>query len=445
MDGRTSGRPACSRSGRPPATGRARRQPSRVQLPDRGPDHRPARGRPARPEPAPARPPRRRQACGSRPRARAPARPAGRPWPRPCPGTPGWCATPRPAWRGCRTCWRRRRRETATWTRPRSRRPACTRCRSLVTVAGAGPAESRGCHRWRDVPAVCDDPRGTPHGAARGRGRVRHGLGRPMSGAASGERAGAAGRGMAGGRDVGERGTPHDAAPSVTSSGWPRRASTPATPSGRSVPRSTRTSVYGPDVTIGRDRPAGRAGRGRRGRPPARRAGRAAGGLRRAGRGRRADTDGGAGRCARRRPRSARGTRCCGSPAPLRELLGAERTLLNFLTHLSGDRHDHQGLGRRAWPGPGAWSATPARPRRACASWRSTRCAAAAGPTTGWGSGDAALIKDNHVAAAGGVARGDPGGPRGGPGPAAGGRVRHAGPGARGAGRRAPGSSCSTT
>ena len=33
---------------------------------------------------------------------------------------------------------------------------------------------------------------------------------------------------------------------------------------------------------------------------------------------------------------SARGTEVLRIPAPLRELLGAERTLLNFLTHLSG-------------------------------------------------------------------------------------------------------------
>src|SRR4029453_9605957 len=38
----------------------------------------------------------------------------------------------------------------------------------------------------------------------------------------------------------------------------------------------------------------------------------------------------------------------------------------------------------RPWPAPGRWSATPARPPRACATWRSTRSAAAAGPTTAW-------------------------------------------------------------
>ena len=71
--------------------------------------------------------------------------------------------------------------------------------------------------------------------------------------------------------------------------------------------------------------------------------------------------------------------------APLRELLGAERTLLNFLTHLSGIAS-----ATRAWAdalaGTDAPSVTPARPRRGCASWRSTQCAAAAGRTTGWDS-----------------------------------------------------------
>ena len=38
-----------------------------------------------------------------------------------------------------------------------------------------------------------------------------------------------------------------------------------------------------------------------------------------------------------------------------------------------------------------------------CAPCRSTRCGSAAASTTGWGLGDAALIKDNHVAAAGSV------------------------------------------
>ena len=53
-------------------------------------------------------------------------------------------------------------------------------------------------------------------------------------------------------------------------------------------------------------------------------------------------------RCARTATGSRPGPRCCASRAPLRELLGAERTLLNFLTHLSGHRHRHPGLGRRA-------------------------------------------------------------------------------------------------
>ena len=55
-------------------------------------------------------------------------------------------------------------------------------------------------------------------------------------------------------------------------------------------------------------------------------------------------------------------------------------------------------------PGPGPWSGTPARRCPGCGRLRSTRCGAAAARTTGWALGDAALVKDNHVAAAGGVA-----------------------------------------
>ena len=46
-------------------------------------------------------------------------------------------------------------------------------------------------------------------------------------------------------------------------------------------------------------------------------------------------------------------------------------------------RHAHPAVGRRGRRAPARRSATPARPRRACARWRSTRCAAAAASTTG--------------------------------------------------------------
>jgi nicotinate-nucleotide pyrophosphorylase (carboxylating) len=88
--------------------------------------------------------------------------------------------------------------------------------------------------------------------------------------------------------------------------------------------------------------------------------------------------------------------------APLRELLGAERTLLNFLTHLSGIA-----TATRAWvdalDGTGA-SVRDTRktiPGLRALEKYAVRCGG--GLNHRMGLGDAALIKDNHVAAAGGV------------------------------------------
>jgi len=89
--------------------------------------------------------------------------------------------------------------------------------------------------------------------------------------------------------------------------------------------------------------------------------------------------------------------------APLRELLGAERTLLNFLTHLSG-----VATATRAWAD--ALSGTRCRvrdTRKTTPGLRqlekyAVRCGG--GLNHRMGLGDAALIKDNHVAAAGGIA-----------------------------------------
>ena len=64
-------------------------------------------------------------------------------------------------------------------------------------------------------------------------------------------------------------------------------------------------------------------------------------------------------------------------------ILTAERTALNLLTHLSGIATATRGLGGRRRRHRRARSGTPARRCRACARWRSTRCAAAAASTTG--------------------------------------------------------------
>ena len=89
--------------------------------------------------------------------------------------------------------------------------------------------------------------------------------------------------------------------------------------------------------------------------------------------------------------------------APLRELLGAERTLLNFLTHLSGIA-----TATRAWADALSGTGCTVRDtRKTIPGLRqlekyAVRCGG--GVNHRMGLGDAALIKDNHVAAAGGIA-----------------------------------------
>jgi nicotinate-nucleotide pyrophosphorylase (carboxylating) len=88
---------------------------------------------------------------------------------------------------------------------------------------------------------------------------------------------------------------------------------------------------------------------------------------------------------------------------PLREMLGAERTLLNFLTHLSG-----VATATRAWADAVAGTGCAVRDtRKTLPGLRqlekyAVRCGG--GVNHRLGLGDAALVKDNHVAAAGGVA-----------------------------------------
>ena len=89
--------------------------------------------------------------------------------------------------------------------------------------------------------------------------------------------------------------------------------------------------------------------------------------------------------------------------APLRELLGAERTLLNVLTHLSGIA-----TVTRAWADALAGTGCQVRDtRKTTPGLRqlekyAVRCGG--GLNHRMGLGDAALIKDNHVVAAGGIA-----------------------------------------
>jgi nicotinate-nucleotide pyrophosphorylase (carboxylating) len=100
--------------------------------------------------------------------------------------------------------------------------------------------------------------------------------------------------------------------------------------------------------------------------------------------------------------RIGRGTEVLRITAPLREMLGAERTLLNFLTHLSG-----VATATRAWVDAVAGTGCAVRDtRKTTPGLRqlekyAVRCGG--GVNHRMGLGDAALVKDNHVAAAGGI------------------------------------------
>jgi nicotinate-nucleotide pyrophosphorylase (carboxylating) len=114
----------------------------------------------------------------------------------------------------------------------------------------------------------------------------------------------------------------------------------------------------------------------------------------------------GAGSLSVRRPDGSRvspGETVATIRGPLRDLLGAERTLLNFLTHLSGIA-----TLTRAWVDAVAGTGAQIRDtRKTVPGLRvlekyAVRCGG--GVNHRMGLGDAALIKDNHVAAAGSVA-----------------------------------------
>jgi nicotinate-nucleotide pyrophosphorylase (carboxylating) len=101
--------------------------------------------------------------------------------------------------------------------------------------------------------------------------------------------------------------------------------------------------------------------------------------------------------------RIARGDEVLRITAPLRGMLGAERTLLNFLTHLSG-----VATTTRRWADAVAGTGCTVRDtRKTTPGLRqlekyAVRCGG--GMNHRMGLGDAALVKDNHVAAAGGIA-----------------------------------------
>jgi nicotinate-nucleotide pyrophosphorylase (carboxylating) len=102
--------------------------------------------------------------------------------------------------------------------------------------------------------------------------------------------------------------------------------------------------------------------------------------------------------------RIGRGAEVLRITGPLREMLGAERTLLNFVTHLSG-----VATATRAWVDAVAGTGCTVRDtRKTTPGLRqlekyAVRCGG--GVNHRMALGDAALVKDNHVAAAGGIAQ----------------------------------------
>ena len=88
---------------------------------------------------------------------------------------------------------------------------------------------------------------------------------------------------------------------------------------------------------------------------------------------------------------------------PARGILTAERTALNFLCHLSGVASATRGVVDAIAGHTARRSSARARPCPDCGRRRNTRCASAAASNHRFGLDDAVLIKDNHVAIAGGI------------------------------------------
>ena len=248
----------------------------------------------------------------------------------------------------------------------------------LVTTAALARTESRGCHRWRDAPLAGAGRPGPAHPGPRGGWPAVGGRGRP---------GGSGGRSMTLNVDVTRRLLAAGLDPGET---------------GRLVRGALDEDLrYGPDVTSAATAaPGAQAVAGVVARQPGVLAGLpvalavldAAGLAPGVAQPRRADGD-----------RIDAGSDVLRIRAPLRELLGAERTLLNFLTHLSGIA-----TATRAWADALAGTGCAVRDtRKTTPGLRqlekyAVRCGG--GQNHRMGLGDAALIKDNHVAAAGGVA-----------------------------------------
>ncbi len=260
----------------------------------------------------------------------------------------------------------------------------------LVAAAALARTESRGCHRWRDAPL-----------AAPG-GRARHTVVRPEAGRRGGRLCpgGSGGRRMTAEPPLARRLIAAGPDPSVT------RRLIAAGLDPEDTWRLVRGALgedlrYGPDITSAATAaPGTRAAAAVVAREPGVLAGLPvalavldAGGI---------PAEAAEPRCADG-DRITRGSAVLRIRGPLRELLGAERTMLNFLTHLSGIA-----TATRAWADALAGTGCAVRDtRKTTPGLRqlekyAVRCGG--GVNHRMGLGDAALIKDNHVAAAGGVA-----------------------------------------
>ena len=111
-----------------------------------------------------------------------------------------------------------------------------------------------------------------------------------------------------------------------------------------------------------------------------------------------------------RRPRGARANGWSEPPAPslelegdARALLTGERVALNFLQHLSGHRDGDRDARSTRCAGPASRCSTRARPRPGLRALEKQAVAAGGGRNHRMGLHDAMLVKDNHIALAGGV------------------------------------------
>ena len=95
-------------------------------------------------------------------------------WPRPCPATPGSCVTEL-GWNASARRWTRRGRAGNRLDLATVEATNLHTVSVLVTASALARAESRGCHRWRDIQPVSSGPPGRHTVLYVEEGRVRGG------------------------------------------------------------------------------------------------------------------------------------------------------------------------------------------------------------------------------------------------------------------------------